>query len=72
MDDALERRIRERAYALWERDGQEAGRADAHWLEAERQLTRRSGPDTAAEAAPSPAESARMAARIAARRLTSR
>ena len=72
MDPALERRIRERAYALWERDGRIPGRADAHWLEAEWQLTKRSGADAAAGAALSSAESAHLAARIAARPLTSR
>jgi hypothetical protein len=72
MDAELERRIRERAYALWERDGRAPGRADAHWREAERQLTERHGDAAAAAAAPSPADSARLAARIAARRSTSR
>ena len=34
------RAIRELAYRLWEEQGREAGSAEAHWLEAERQLTR--------------------------------
>lgn len=34
MDD--KRRIRERAYELWEKEGRPTGRALDHWLEAER------------------------------------
>ena len=32
----LERRIRERAYALWEEDGRPEGRADEYWERARR------------------------------------
>ena len=30
--------IRERAYAIWEREGRPNGRADAHWFQAVREL----------------------------------
>ncbi|HZU89918.1 MAG TPA: DUF2934 domain-containing protein [Stellaceae bacterium] len=33
-----EQRIRERAYAIWEGEGRPAGRADAHWLQAEAEI----------------------------------
>ena len=33
-DDARERRIRLRAYAIWEREGRPEGRAEDHWLQA--------------------------------------
>jgi hypothetical protein len=39
MPDAnqdLETRIRERAYALWEKDGRPEGRADEYWEQARR------------------------------------
>jgi Protein of unknown function (DUF2934) len=34
----LEEAIRERAYHLWIADGQPEGRADIHWLDAQREL----------------------------------
>lgn len=37
MDDVLERLIRERALAIWERDGR-SGCATEHWLMAEREI----------------------------------
>lgn len=33
--DMIEHRVRERAYYIWEDEGRVAGRADAHWLQAE-------------------------------------
>jgi hypothetical protein len=33
-----EQRIRERAYAIWEGEGRPAGRAEAHWLQAEAEI----------------------------------
>lgn len=33
-----ESRVRERAYALWERDGKPHGRSVDYWLKAEREL----------------------------------
>lgn len=40
MSDDHEKRIRERAYQLWEDAGRPPGRALEHWVEAERQLER--------------------------------
>jgi hypothetical protein len=34
----LELTIRERAYQLWQEDGQQDGRAEAHWLQAQREI----------------------------------
>src|SRR4051812_19883737 len=45
--DHFETSVRERAYALWERDGRAHGRDQHHWLLAERELH-------GAEAAPAP------------------
>jgi phage-related baseplate assembly protein len=39
MDDDRERRIRERAYEIWERAGR-SGTPEDHWLEAERELAK--------------------------------
>jgi hypothetical protein len=38
MDEAWQRRVRERAYALWEREGRPEGRAEEHWFRAEAEL----------------------------------
>jgi hypothetical protein len=38
MDNALERRIRERAYEIWNTTGRPDGRAEQHWLLAEREV----------------------------------
>jgi hypothetical protein len=38
MEHALEHRIRERAYEIWNAHGQATGNADAHWLAAEREV----------------------------------
>jgi Protein of unknown function (DUF2934) len=38
MEPALEQRIRERAYEIWNATGRENGRADEHWFCAEREL----------------------------------
>jgi len=38
MESSLEQRIRERAYEIWNATGREDGRADEHWLSAEREL----------------------------------
>ena len=38
MEPALEQRIRQRAYEIWNATGREDGRADEHWLFAEREL----------------------------------
>jgi hypothetical protein len=38
MEPSLEQRIRERAYEIWNASGREDGRADEHWLSAEREF----------------------------------
>ena len=38
MDQALETRIRQRAYEIWDGLGRPDGEAGAHWLAAEREL----------------------------------
>jgi hypothetical protein len=38
MDEERQRRVRERAYALWEREGRPEGQAERNWLEAEVEL----------------------------------
>jgi hypothetical protein len=35
---SLERRIRERAYEIWNADGRADGKANEHWLAAEREV----------------------------------
>ncbi|NOG69047.1 DUF2934 domain-containing protein [Roseicella sp. DB1501] len=48
----LERRIRERAYALWEEDGRPDGRADEYWERARRFIEAEDdpkGPDMVAD-----------------------
>ena len=61
----LEEAIRERAYQLWIADGQPEGRAEIHWLNAQREILTKSvesSADTAAaveQAATKPAKKAR-------------
>ena len=38
MEHTGQLRIRERAYAIWDANGRPDGRADEHWLMAEREL----------------------------------
>ena len=38
MSEDRERRVRDRAYALWERDGRPSGRQDEHWFRASREI----------------------------------
>jgi hypothetical protein len=53
MEQPLEQRVRERAYEIWNTSGREDGRADEHWLSAEREIlaTLRAEPDAAKTAA---------------------
>ncbi len=39
MNDELEMKIRERAYAMWEGESRPDGLAERHWLAAERDVT---------------------------------
>lgn len=38
MTDDLDRRIRERAYEIWENEGQPEGRSHEHWEQARREF----------------------------------
>ena len=38
MQNNIEERIRERAYAIWSDNGRIEGQADQHWLAAEREV----------------------------------
>lgn len=38
MSDDRERRVRERAFVLWEREGRPFGRQDEHWFRASREI----------------------------------
>jgi hypothetical protein len=38
MDTALQHRIRERAYEMWDAGGRIHGKAEQHWLAAEREI----------------------------------
>jgi hypothetical protein len=38
MDEAWQHKLRERAYALWEREGRPEGGAARHWAQAEEEL----------------------------------
>ena len=38
MDEGWERKVRERAYAVWEQEGRPEGHAERFWHTAERQL----------------------------------
>jgi hypothetical protein len=38
MDEAWQHRVRERAYAIWERGGRPDGQAEQHWFWAEAEL----------------------------------
>jgi hypothetical protein len=38
MQDERERRIKERAFELWQREGSLDGRSLGHWLQAEREI----------------------------------
>jgi hypothetical protein len=42
MDQALQTRIRHRAYEIWDARGRPDGEAGAHWLAAERELLKAS------------------------------
>jgi hypothetical protein len=52
MDQSLEHRIRERAYEFWNADGCVHGKADQHWIAAEREILAASMAATAGEPAP--------------------
>jgi hypothetical protein len=43
MDAGWETRVRERAYAIWEREGRPEGGAEQHWAQAEAELRAEEG-----------------------------
>jgi hypothetical protein len=43
MDENWQRRVRERAYQIWERRGREEGRMQDHWHQAEEELRAEAG-----------------------------
>jgi hypothetical protein len=57
--DHVETSIRERAYALWERDGRVPGRDAHYWHLAEREIAEQASVEQAATAAPAAAEEIR-------------
>jgi hypothetical protein len=59
MQLTLEHRIRERAYEIWHAHGQLDGKADEHWLAAEREVL--SSLSTPAATAAKPQKRARAA-----------
>jgi DUF2934 family protein len=38
MESDREKRVRERAYQIWQREGEPHGRADEHWAQAEAEI----------------------------------
>jgi Protein of unknown function (DUF2934) len=46
MEQALEERIRERAYEIWNATGKTHGQADEQWLDAEREVLAAGGLST--------------------------
>jgi len=48
MEDDRDRRVRERAHMIWEREGRPEGRDSEHWTQAEREIANE---EAAAEAA---------------------
>ena len=52
MDTERDRRIRDRAYALWVEDGRPEGRSDEHWLRAEREAGESEAPEDPSRSRP--------------------
>ncbi|MGQ3294634.1 MAG: DUF2934 domain-containing protein, partial [Shinella sp.] len=53
MIDERERRIKQRAFELWQREGSLDGRSLGHWLQAEREIEEEAD-EVVAEDAPNP------------------
>jgi hypothetical protein len=53
MADDRDQRIRERAYAIWERQGRPEGRHDEHWSQAAEEVDGESGAEDRASPQPS-------------------
>ncbi|MGF7148080.1 hypothetical protein FHS96_001689 [Sphingomonas zeicaulis] len=54
MSNDRERRVRDRAYALWEREGRPSGRHDEHWFRASREIAAETLSDETVTAAAAP------------------
>ena len=62
MEEALEQRIRQRAYEIWDAVGRPQGVSELHWLAAEREVLFASvGPMVQAQRKSTPRKSARRA-----------
>ena len=71
MTQAIEQRIRERAYEIWMATGCENGLADLHWLSAEQAVMDEASQPAAAKKAARPrASKAALPATIAVRKRT--
>jgi hypothetical protein len=57
MEHTLEHRIRERAYEIWNADSRANGRAEEHWLAAEREVLSSLGGQSPASKANRPRKS---------------
>jgi len=69
MEHTLEHRIRQRAYEIWHAHGQINGKADEHWLAAEREvLTSLSGHTAEAAAGSAKPQKRARASRAGAQR----
>lgn len=62
MSSDLERRIRERAFELWQAEGQPEGRDAHHWSRAEAELAEAQAVEEAASAAAAPKRRKRVSA----------
>ena len=62
MEQALQQRIRQRAYEIWDAVGRPQGASELHWLAAEREVLAASvGPTAQAQRKSTPRKSARRA-----------
>ena len=69
LEPTLEHRIRQRAYEIWHAEGQAHGKADEHWLAAEREvLSALRAPAPAASAPPTSGKPMRASGRAARQR----
>ena len=62
MDEAWQQRVRERAYAIWQREGNPDGAAEQFWLMAEEELLAEEQESLEQPGAGSPRPAARRAA----------
>ncbi len=64
MGDDREARIRERAYQIWEEEGQPEGRGNEHWAQAEREISEAPDSLDAGETAQDPGAATKPAAAV--------